>query len=375
VLREHQAEAMAAARCVAENVTSAHERDLIQARVHGLMMRYGVSAEYISQREVNVLAQGSHRTSPDSAFDSRFELLFSDPTGDALDQRMALFDRTAYAVFERGYQEPALQARDDIVHVSCSGYLLPSPAQRFVSDRGWLDTTITHSYHMGCYGAFPAIRIALGLIGSSHACLPQGKERVDVVHTEFLSLHLNLLAQEADKIVTSTLFADGFIKYAAYPSTMWAVSGKRGLKILALKESLIPASLQQMALKPGPRQFDMHLARVTPKLIGNSIGEFVASLCKEVDIDFDHRKQEMAFAIHPGGPAILDQVRDALGLEETQIERSRKALYEHGNMASASVPYIWQAIVECDSVPPGSLVLSVAFGPGMTVSGALFEKV
>lgn len=375
ILRERQAEAMAAARCLAENITSQDQRDHIRATVHSLMTRYGVAAEHISQREVNVLAAAGPRTSPGSPSDARFELLFSDPTGDALDRRMEAFDRTAYAVFERGYQEPGLAPPDDIVHVSCSGYLLPSPAQRFVSDRGWFDTTVTHSYHMGCYGAFPAIRTALGLIGSSHACLQQGKKRVDVVHTEFLSLHLDLLAQEPDKLVTSTLFADGFVKYAAYPSAVLAGSGKRGLKILALKESLIPNSQRQMTLTPGPRQFDMYLARSTPQLIRDSIGEFVASLCQQVGVDFERQKADMAFAIHPGGPAILDRVMDTLCLDESHLALSRKALYDHGNMASASVPHIWKAIVESEAVPVGSLVLSVAFGPGVTVTGALFEKV
>jgi alkylresorcinol/alkylpyrone synthase len=375
VLRDQQAEAMAAARCLAENITSADKRDRVRNKMQGLMTRYGVSAEHISQREVNVMAPTSQPPSGGSASDSRFELLFSDPTGDTLDQRMALFDRKAYTVLERAYQDPGQPPPDDVVHVSCSGYLLPSPAQRFVSDRGWHTTTVTHSYHMGCYGAFPAIRIALGLIGSSHACLPQGKERVDIVHTEFLSLHLNLLAHEPEKLVTSTLFADGFVKYAAYPSTNFAASGKRGLKILALKESIIPDSFQQMTLTPGPRQFDMYLAKATPQLIRDSIGEFVAALCTEADIDFDRRKADMAFAIHPGGPAILDQVQNTLDLDKSQLAPSRKALYEHGNMASASVPHIWKALVESDTVPVGSLVLSVGFGPGVTVSGALFEKV
>ncbi|MDQ1013428.1 alkylresorcinol/alkylpyrone synthase [Streptomyces sp. V4I23] len=364
---------MAVARYQAENITSADERERVRDDIHGLMTRYGVSAQHISQRAVNIMAPVSPLVSPGSAAD--FELLFSDPTGDGLDQRMALFDRMAYEVFERGYKEPGLPPPDDIIHVSCAGYLLPSPAQRFVSDRGWLGSTVTHSYHMGCYGAFPAIRIALGLIGSSHACLPHGKERVDIVHTEFLSVHLNLLAREPDKLVTSTLFADGFVKYTAFSQAALAGSGKRGLKFLALKESIIPESLQQMSLKPGPRQFDMFLAKATPQLIGDSISEFVRSLCKEAGVDFHQRRVDMGFAIHPGGPAILDQVRDGLGLDESQIAPSRKVLYEHGNMASASVPHIWKAIVESDTVPVGSLVLSVAFGPGVTVSGALFEKV
>lgn len=83
----------------------------------------------------------------------------------------------------------------------------------------------------------------------------------------------------------------------------------------------------------------------------------------------------MVFAIHPGGPAILNQIRNRLGIEESQLEASRRVLFERGNMASATAPHIWQEIVESEDIPTGSKVLSMAFGPGLTVIGALFEKV
>jgi hypothetical protein len=49
----------------------------------------------------------------------------------------------------------------DLIHVSCSGYAAPSPAQRLLAEKRWHSTAVTHSYHMGCYGAFPAIRTAI----------------------------------------------------------------------------------------------------------------------------------------------------------------------------------------------------------------------
>ena len=147
--------------------------------------------------------------------------------------------------------------------------------QSFLSRRGWLDVGVTHSYHMGCYGAFPAIRTALGLVGSSYVSLPAPKQRVDLVHTEFLSLHFDLLGEEADNFVTSTLFADGFIKYAAYPQSEFAKRDRSGLKILAIEEQILPDSLPEMTLRPGPLQFDMSLSKRVPFMIRDSIADFV----------------------------------------------------------------------------------------------------
>ena len=195
------------------------------------------------------------------------------------------------------------------------------------------------------------------------------------MHTEFLSLHFDLLGDEPDNFVTSTLFADGFIKYAAYPEAEIPRQTRSGLKVLAIDEHILPDSLPEMTLRPGPLQFDMSLSKRVPFMIRDSIADFVRAICAQVGLDFEREKSTMVFAIHPGGPAILNQIRSRLGIEESQIALSRRVLYEHGNMASATAPHIWQHIVESPDIPSGAKVLSMAFGPGLTVIGALFEKV
>jgi predicted naringenin-chalcone synthase len=373
-LKRIQAHFMTLAQSAQKGLTSAEDRESLARTIAERMARYGASSEHIARRQVSVLTSRFVVSRPDSPAENiaRYGDLRAS-TGEALDERMTLFEEVACDVFERVYSDATAQPPDDIVHVSCSGYISPSPVQTFLSRRKWLRTGVTHSYHMGCYGAFPAIRTAVGLVGSSYDSLPKPKSRVDLVHTEFLSLHFDLLGEEADNFVTSTLFADGFIKYSAYPE--FARNGRSGLKILAIEEYILPDSLPEMTLRPGPLQFDMSLSKKVPFMIRDAIGDFIASICGQVGLDFEREKATMAFAIHPGGPAILNQIRSKLGIEESQIALSRKVLNEHGNMASATAPHIWQAIVESPEIPVGSKVLSMAFGPGLTVIGALFEKV
>lgn len=374
-LKKIQAHFMTLAQSAYRGLTSPEDRARLGRSIEERMARYGASAEHIARRQVSVLTSRFVTDRPDSASETirRWGDLRS-ATGEALDQRMSLFEEIACDVFERIYGDDT-EAPDDIVHVSCSGYVSPSPVQTFLSRRRWLHTGVTHSYHMGCYGAFPAIRTAVGLVGASYSSLPQAKRRVDLVHTEFLSLHFDLLGDEPDNFVTSTLFADGFIKYAAYPQSEFARNGRRGLKVLAIDEFILPDSLPEMTLRPGPLQFDMSLSKKVPFMIRDSISDFVTSICAQVDLDFEREKHSMVFAIHPGGPAILNQIRSKLGIEESQIAMSRQVLREHGNMASATAPHIWQVIVDSPDIPVGSKVLSMAFGPGLTVIGALFEKV
>lgn len=374
-LKVIQAHFMTLAQCASRGVASAGERDRIARTLQERMARYGAASEHISQRQVSVLTSRFVKHDPDNAYEPirRYGDLRTG-TGEPLDERMSLFEEVAYGVFERVYRDENAQPPDDIIHVSCSGYLSPSPVQSYLSKRGWLGVGVTHSYHMGCYGAFPAIRTALGLVGSSYVSLPKRKQRVDLVHTEFLSLHFDLLGDEPDNFVTSTLFADGFIKYSAYPQSDFDKSPRSGLRILALDEYILPDSLPEMTLRPGPLQFDMSLSKRVPFMIRDSICDFVTAICGQVGLDFEREKETMVFAIHPGGPAILNQIRSRLGIEESQINLSRKVLYEHGNMASATAPHIWQLIVESSAIPRGAKVLSMAFGPGLTVIGALFEK-
>jgi alkylresorcinol/alkylpyrone synthase len=374
-LKTIQGHFMTLAQCAARGVSSERERDHIAKSMQERMARYGASSDHIARRQVSVLTSRFVTPDPNNEYAPirRYGNL-RNGTGEPLNERMSLFEEVAYGVFERVYEDPNAIPPDDVIHVSCSGYLSPSPVQSFLSRRGWLGVGVTHSYHMGCYGAFPAIRTALGLVGASHVSLPKPKRRVDLVHTEFLSLHFDLLGDEPDNFVTSTLFADGFIKYAAYPQSEFERTGRSGLKILALDEYILPDSLPEMTLRPGPLQFDMSLSKRVPFMIRDSIGDFVTGICEQVGLDFEREKGAMVFAIHPGGPAILNQIRTKLGIEESQIALSRKVLYEHGNMASATAPHIWQLIVESPTIPTGTKILSMAFGPGLTVIGALFEK-
>jgi len=71
----------------------------------------------------------------------------------------------------------------------------------------------------------------------------------------------------------------------------------------------------------------------------------------------------------------VSKVREALGLDESKMWVSRDILDQHGNMASATAPHMWQKIVETDAIPTGAKIVSVGFGPGLTVIGAVFEKI
>ena len=369
---------MAVARCVSRGIESEEQRTAVFRSTKKRVEKYCASAEHISHRQVCIFDTADTRRNERLEFlepPAPYKNLYENPAGKPWEERRVLFEQTALTAFERCYEEGEQSPPDEIIHVTCSGYASPSPAQVFLSERGWFRTGVTHSYHMGCYGAFPAIRTACGLLAASYVSLPPPKNRVDIIHTEYLSLHVDFLAHTPGNFVMNTLFGDGFIKYSAYPLLNFLASNKKGLKLLAMEERLAPNSLDEMTLRPGQYSFDETVSKKVPDIIYAHVEEFMVDLCRQAGIDFDEEKEDLVYAIHPGGPAIVSKTRDALGLDEKQMWVSRDILGKHGNMASATTPHMWQEIVEADAVPSGAKIVSVAFGPGLTVIGAVFEKI
>jgi predicted naringenin-chalcone synthase len=281
----------------------------------------------------------------------------------SLNKRMEIYRRCALQAFERFYHE-TVEAPDHIIHVSCTGYVSPSAGQILISKNSWL-TKITQAYHMGCYASFPAIRMAQAFARES-----VGK-RIDVVHTELCSLHMNTSSTLPEQVLISSLFGDGYIKYSLSCSEK-DKSESKGLSVLALKEVLLKDSETMMTWVPGESGFEMTLSREVPLLIRDNIRSFVEELCKEAGVSLAELIKHGHFAIHPGGPKIIELVQEQLELSEEQVACSKRVLFERGNMSSATLPHVWAKMLEQD-LQKGTLVMSVAFGPGLTVFGGIFR--
>ncbi len=289
------------------------------------------------------------------------------PTGNGFKARSIFYDREASAILERFYPEDA-QLPPHLIHVTCTGYVAPSPAQRLISNRkAGQRSIVTHAYHMGCNGAFPAIRMAMGYAGLPS---PLPTSLVDIVHTELCSLHMHPLRHSTEQLIVQSLFADGFIKYS-----LSKVEGASCLKVLAVHEELIPDSLESMSWRCEDAGLSMTLGKEVPILIGRALKGFLERLCTMAGIEYQAIVKQALFAVHPGGPKILQHVRELLDLSEAQMSYSQKILRAYGNMSSATLPHIWEEMLNDPQVEENTPILSLAFGPGLSICGALFQKV
>jgi predicted naringenin-chalcone synthase len=329
-----------------EHLVLAHSQgDEVQADRLGLLLkRYGVKPTQIGSRLVENL---------DLAFE-----------GKDIQSRTEFFGERAREILPLFYKNQK-STPDHFIHVTCTGYISPSPAQHLVNDRGWAGKTgITHAYHMGCYAALPAIRIAEGLVAARN-------QHVDIVHTEMCSLHMDRNDHSPEQMVVQSLFADGHIKYSAVP----ADSARSGFKVLAVQEFIVPDSQKDMSWITASWGMKMSLSREVPQKIATSLRPFVTNLCQSVGIDLSEVLKDGIFAIHPGGPKIIQSVCEILELTPAQSQASQQVLFERGNMSSATLPHVWDKLLKNGSLTPKKKVLSLAFGPGLTIFGALFESI
>jgi predicted naringenin-chalcone synthase len=335
-------------------ILKAHERNhflnpVEEAFDRSKLERFALNESYIQERyfECDDLDENWEEH-------STYRLTQATPCGSTIGVRNKIFGEKVQRVFSQLYAD---ETPSQLIHVTCTGYISPSPPQVYFSKRGY-SPGITHAYHMGCYAAFPAVRMGMGLHLSHHV-------DVDIVHNELCSLHLASDTHTPEQMVVQTLFADGHIKYSLG-------SAKKGLKILGIKEQLIPNSLEDMTWIPDAFGMRMTLSREVPFKIRDALPAFVENLCQDCSISRKELMQNGIFAIHPGGPKIIEAVQKKLELQDEQVSFSKDVLKKRGNMSSATLPHVWHEIFKSD-VPDGTKILSLAFGPGLTIFGALFE--
>ncbi|HEX7676060.1 MAG TPA: 3-oxoacyl-[acyl-carrier-protein] synthase III C-terminal domain-containing protein [Bdellovibrio sp.] len=336
------------------------EQRTTQEQFMKLFHRVGCSEEQINRRYFFTpdLSEGdwSHKTIYPIEKSAR---------GATMRERHEFYHKAVKKVFDDIYGQRPFP--DDIIHVSCTGYVSPSAAQ-VTALKANKPVTVTHSYHMGCYGAFPALRMASGFLSNSEVL--GKKQGVDLVHTELCSLHLNPQDHSLEQLVIQSLFADGCIAYS-----MLQEKPERGFKMIALYEELIPETADAMEWMVSDWGMKMTLSKDVPHMVGSKVLEFVSRWLEKRGVDLEYIRKNAVFAVHPGGPKIIDEVKEKLNLRNEQVQASRDLLRDRGNMSSATLPHLWQRLADDDNIPSGTPIISLAFGPGLTICAGYMEKI
>jgi predicted naringenin-chalcone synthase len=326
----------------------------LKRRIEKRIAKYAVPSQVINHRQLFAMPQN-----PDV------------PNRD-IGERSRLAHKITIEALNKGYERR--NAPDCLVYSTNTCFTAPSPVRDFFSRRDWTHINNYEELFHGCFAALPAMRV-----GSNHAKSEGG--RADIFNIELSSPYIYLPNDPGrgnirpDEIISATLFSDGAILYSVCPENEFFNSTygeKKGLRILGFKEALVPDTPDFLTLSLNKNGIDVYLSDEIPSSFKGRVKPFVSSLLDEVGVDQEER---LHWALHPGGSKILESVIGDCGLDKGIARNSYDLLRNRGNMTSVCIPYLLADICEDKNIPYGSKVVALTFGPGLTVYGAVFEKV
>jgi len=238
---------------------------------------------------------------------------------------------------------------------SCTGYFSPGLDILLARDLGMAaDTQRLFIGHMGCYAALPGLGAATDYVAAR-------RRPAVLLCLELTTLHIQPPTRDPQQIVVHALFSDAAAAVALVP-------GAAGYAVREVAAATDTATADHMTWDITDAGFRMGLSPKVPDVLAVHVAALVRELLarnglSQSDVD--------GWAVHPGGPRILDVVQRELGLTPEAIAPSRAVLDEHGNCSSPTVLMILDALRR-GSRPPRTVV-ALAFGPGLTLYGALLS--
>lgn len=241
---------------------------------------------------------------------------------------------------------------------SCTGYATPGLDILLARDLGMAaDTQRMFVGHMGCYAALP------GLGAASDFVTARGRPAL-LLCAELTSLHIQPSTARVDtqQIISHALFSDAAVAAVVVP-------GGRGYALREVASVTDTSTADHMTWDVTDAGFRMGLSSKVPQVLSRHVRGLVDDLLARhggtvSDVD--------GWAVHPGGPRILNVVERELALPPQALAASRATLDEHGNCSSPTVLLILDRLAR--STPPPRRVVMLAFGPGLTLYAVLLDR-
>lgn len=259
--------------------------------------------------------------------------------------------------------------------VSCTGYATPGVDVLVARDLGLAPSARRLLVgHVGCHAALPGLAVVADFV-AGHG------EAAVLCCLELPSLHVQPPDDDPEQLVVHALFGDAAAAVVVEPaastggaraggSEVPEEAGDRPLEVVATEALSDLDGADLMTWTVSDRGFRMTLSRKVPARVGREVGSLVDRLLSRGGLE---RSEVAHWAVHPGGPRVLDAVAEGLGLPDDALACSRAVLEEAGNCSSATVLLVLEALRARARPRPGDHVVLLAFGPGLTLYGALLR--
>ncbi|XP_010540242.1 PREDICTED: type III polyketide synthase A [Tarenaya hassleriana] len=261
-----------------------------------------------------------------------------------------------------------------VVYVSSSEICLPGGDLHLSAQLGLRnDVNRVMLYFLGCYGGVTGLRVAKDIAENN----PGSRVLLTTSETTILGFRPPNKARPYD-LVGAALFGDGAaaVIIGADPTE----SETPFMELHYAVQQFLPGTQNVIDGRLTEEGINFKLGRDLPQKIEDNIEEFCRKLKGKAGGEA-LELNDMFWAVHPGGPAILNRLETKMKLKPGKLECSRRALMDYGNVSSNTIFYVMEYVRddlrkkaiqgEAEDEEWG---LALAFGPGITFEGVLMRS-
>jgi predicted naringenin-chalcone synthase len=248
---------------------------------------------------------------------------------------------------------------DALVVNSCTGYLCPGLSS-YVAEHLPLrkDVRPFDLQGMGCGGAIPNLETGYNYLQAHPDTV------VLTISVEMCSATL-FFSEAPDILVSNAIFGDG-----GAATVLTNRPGRRGIRLQHFAAGLFPEYRPYLEYVTQDSKLRNVLSQRVPILGARCAKQVIDDLLSHNGASYADITH---WIVHPGGEKVLDAFQRALELPAEALLPSRKVLYDYGNMSSASVLFVLDAVMREGTAQPGDVGLMCSFGAGFSAFAVLVE--
>jgi len=231
-------------------------------------------------------------------------------------------------------------------------------------------TMVGHFYNCGlatvhnCEGAFPALKRAYDFTAATGGwSLAISCEICSVCHFPEDGAHPDE-TREFELLRANAIFGDG-----ASAVLVGYDDNPRHPYLLDFETYFDPENMKYLGFLWQDGRLRCLLSRQVPKVVPGLVENVLERILFRNHIIKNEIKW---WVIHPGGRAVLDNIRDKLGLSEEHLTLSRDILRQYGNCSSATLGFVGKRLMQ-EKIKPGDTGVILSLGAGLAAGATLFR--
>ena len=253
-----------------------------------------------------------------------------------------------------------------LVFVTSTGFIAPGVDVAIIKQLG-LSPGVSRVVvnFMGCAAAMNGLRTAADYVRAH----PDMKAMV--VCIELCSVNA-VFADDINDVIISSLFGDGCAAVVVGASQVQQLLAPGKVVIRDSFSRLLDGAEDGIVLGVNPNGITCELSENLPSYIYAGVDPVVTEVLahnglQKSDVDL--------WAIHPGGPKIIEESVRSLRIPAEAAAASWDVLARFGNMLSVSLIFVLERMAQAETTKAISTGVAFSFAPGVTVEGLIFDIV